>query len=224
MTAKKRALVNLAESLELPLADVEHAVFTLTEDEPSEEEINALAVEFDSYANPVLAKYIAQEPSSEHVSALKRYVQGGREILSSEVRTLLKTSAKLRDILHRMIQEIAAGPGSFALAPIAAASDGDLELFEGGIERRFEGGTVSVAPADGHPMQVYIVVRFDDPKSRARYAILRAEDDTDVAMLPLDEDFEGVGILQILVDLGDPEVERFVSLFRMPTSRGALSR
>ena len=83
-----------------------------------------------------------------------------------------------------------------------------------------------MAQAEGHPAQVYIVVDFDDPKSRARYAVLKAEDDTDVATLSLDERFDEVedGVIQRLVDLGDPEVERFVKLFRVSTSLGALKR
>jgi hypothetical protein len=221
MTAEKRALANLAESIELPLAAMERAALAPTEDEPGEEEILALAAEFDSYTDSVLTQYTAQEePSSEQVSALKRYVEGGRATLSSEIRTLLKTSGELRAALRHMIQEIVVGPGSFVLAPVAAASDGDVD------QRRFEGGIVTVAPAEGHPTQVYIVVDFDDSKSRARYAILRAEDDTDVARLPLDERFDEVedGVIQRLVDLENPEVECFVKLFRIPTSRGALLR
>jgi len=220
MTPDKRALTNLAEGLDLPLATIEHAALASMEGEPSEEEILALAAEFDSYANPVLANYLAQEPSSEHVSALKQYVEDGRASLSAEIRALLKTSAGLRTALQQMVQEVVAGLGSFTLAPVAAASDGELDQW------RFEGGVVTVVPAVGHPTQVYIVIDFDDPKSRARYAILRAEDGTDVAKLPLDERFEEVedGVIQRLVDLDDPEVERFIKLFRMPTSRGALSR
>jgi len=220
MTPDKRALANLAEGLDLPLATVEHAALSPMEGEPSEAEILALAAEFDGYANPVLAEYIALAPSPEHVSALKQYLAGGRAALSGEIRALLKTSAELRAALHRMIQEIVVGAGSFALAPVAAASDGGVD------QRRFDGGMVTVAPAEGHPTQVYIVVDFDDPKSRARYAILRADDDTDVARLPLDERFDEVddGVIQRLVDLGDPEVECFVKLFRIPSSRGALSR
>jgi hypothetical protein len=220
MTAKKRSLANLAESLDLPLAAVEHAALASVQNELREEEIVAFAAEFDCYANPVLAEYTVQELSREHVSALKRYVEGGRAILSGEIRSLLKTSAGLRAALHRMIQDLVVGPESFTLAPVAAASDGDLD------QRRFEGGIVTVAQAEGHPTQVYIVVDFDDPKSRARYAILEAEDHTDVATLPLDERFEEVedGVIQRLVDIEDPEVERFVKLFRLPTSLGSLSR
>lgn len=220
MTPEKRALANLAESLDLPVTAVEQAALVPMEAELSQEEILALAAEFDSYANPVLAKSAEHEPVSEYVSALKQYVEGGRAALSGEVRALLKTSAELRAALHRMIQDIVVGPGSFTLAQVAAASDGDLD------QRRFEGGIVTVAPAEGHPTQAYIVVDFDDPKSRARYAILRAEDDTDVATLPLDERFDEVedGVIQRLVDLEDPEVERFVKLFRVPTSLGALRR
>jgi len=220
MTPDTRALANLAEGLDLPLATVESAALAPTQAESSEAEIRALAAEFDSYANPVLIEYLAQPPSPEHISALKQYLAGARAALSSEIRALLRTSAELQAALHRMIQEIVVGPGSFALAPVAAASDGNVD------QRHFDGGIITVAPAEGHPTQVYIVVDFDDPKSRARYASLRADDDTDVARLPLDERFDEVddGVIQRLVDLSDPEVECFVKLFRIPASHGALSR
>ncbi|MCL2715152.1 MAG: hypothetical protein FWD68_11350 [Alphaproteobacteria bacterium] len=216
MTPEKRALANLAQGLELPLETVEDAAMEPLTEELSEAEIASLSLEFDSYADPVLACYLTV-PSPEQVSALQRYVAGGRAALSSEIRALLKTSAGFRATLARMMEEIIGGAASLALAPVAAASDGDLE------QRRFAGGMVTMAPAEGHPGQLYVVVDFDAPGPGVRYAILQAEDASDVATLPLEERFDD-GVMQVLVDLENPEVACFVRLFRSATSQGALSQ
>ncbi|MGY4467365.1 hypothetical protein ACVWWK_003074, partial [Bradyrhizobium sp. LB9.1b] len=135
-----------------------------------------------------------------------------------EIRFLLKTSAGMRDALRRLMQDTMASPGTFAIAPVAAASTDDL------LRRHFDRGWVTVAPADGHANQVYIIVEFDDPKSRARIAQLTSDDRSDVAKVLLDDGFEEVndGIIQQLLDLSDPEVERFVRLFREASSSGLL--
>ncbi|MCL2713455.1 MAG: hypothetical protein FWD68_02360 [Alphaproteobacteria bacterium] len=217
MSRSAHPLTNLATGLDLPLEAIELAALPV-DAELDSAELQALAAEFDRYTDLILAQYLAPAPSPEQVSVLKQYIAGASP--GVEIRALLKTSAALRAALHGMIAELVTGPPGFTLAPVAAASEGELD------QRRFDGGMVTLAPATGHATQIYLVIDYDDPRTPARTAIQYAEDGSDIARLTLDDRFEQVedGVIQRLLDLTDPEVEHFVALLRDPTSRGKLSR